>query len=121
SFALPLKSPQKGLQRTLSDESLCGGRRDGGYAAGAAASLDADVLFTSAYPSSTLPSRRQHPPAANGSLPEKKSTISASELSLAEARDKPPLRRIDPGMMPLPDTAAGLEWSSLVNAAKAYE
>lgn len=23
--------------------------------------------------------------------------------------------------MPLPDTAAGLEWSSLVNAAKAYE
>ncbi|XP_074990460.1 signal-induced proliferation-associated 1-like protein 3 isoform X3 [Calonectris borealis] len=64
-------SPQKGLQRTLSDESLCGGRRDVGYAAGAA-SLDADVLFASAYPSSTLPSRRQHPPAANGSLPEKK-------------------------------------------------
>ncbi|MGH0119926.1 UNVERIFIED_CONTAM: hypothetical protein FKN15_029189 [Acipenser sinensis] len=24
-------------------------------------------------------------------------------------------------MMPLPDTASGLEWSSLVNAAKAYE
>ncbi|NXV97533.1 SI1L3 protein, partial [Calonectris borealis] len=116
----PPKSPQKGLQRTLSDESLCGGRRDVGYAAGAA-SLDADVLFASAYPSSTLPSRRQHPPAANGSLPEKKSAISASELSLAEAREKPPLRRIDPGMMPLPDTAAGLEWSSLVNAAKAYE
>uniref|UniRef100_A0A8B9NNQ8 Signal-induced proliferation-associated 1-like protein 3 n=5 Tax=Neoaves TaxID=3078114 RepID=A0A8B9NNQ8_9AVES len=116
-------SPQKGLQRTLSDESLCGGRRDVGYAAGAtaAASLDTDVLFTSAYPSSTLPSRRQHPPTANGSLPEKKSAISASELSLAETRDKPPLRRIDPGMMPLPDTAAGLEWSSLVNAAKAYE
>ncbi|XP_037230693.1 signal-induced proliferation-associated 1-like protein 3 isoform X3 [Falco rusticolus] len=112
--------PQKGLQRTLSDESLCGGRRDAGYAAGAAA-LDTDVLFTSTYPSSTLPSRRQHPPAANGSLPEKKSPFSASELSLAEARDKPPLRRIDPGMMPLPDTAAGLEWSSLVNAAKAYE
>ncbi|NWS64994.1 SI1L3 protein, partial [Chunga burmeisteri] len=111
---------QKGLQRTLSDESLCGGRRDTGYAAGTA-SLDTDVLFTGTYPSSTLPSRRQHPTAANGSLPEKKSTISASELSLAEARDKPPLRRIDPGMMPLPDTAAGLEWSSLVNAAKAYE
>uniref|UniRef100_A0A663FIZ2 Signal-induced proliferation-associated 1-like protein C-terminal domain-containing protein n=1 Tax=Aquila chrysaetos chrysaetos TaxID=223781 RepID=A0A663FIZ2_AQUCH len=116
-------SPQKGLQRTLSDESLCGGRRDIGYAAGAtaAASLDTDVLFTSAYPSSTLPSRRQHPPTANGSLPEKKSAISASELSLAETRDKLPLRRIDPGMMPLPDTATGLEWSSLVNAAKAYE
>lgn len=48
--------------------------------------------------------------------------LSASELSLTEVRDKvPPLRRVDPGLMPLPDTACGLEWSSLVNAAKAYE
>lgn len=46
--------------------------------------------------------------------------ISASELSLVDTRDKP-VRRLDPGLMPLPDTAAGLEWSSLVNAAKAYE
>lgn len=49
-----------------------------------------------------------------------KATISASELSLSDVRDKP-TRRLDPGLMPLPDTAAGLEWSSLVNAAKAYE
>lgn len=48
--------------------------------------------------------------------------LSASELSLTEVRDKVlPLRRADPGLMPLPDTACGLEWSSLVNAAKAYE
>uniref|UniRef100_A0A665UH67 Signal-induced proliferation-associated 1 like 3 n=1 Tax=Echeneis naucrates TaxID=173247 RepID=A0A665UH67_ECHNA len=48
--------------------------------------------------------------------------LSASELSLTEVRDKvPPLRRLEPGLMPLPDTACGLEWSSLVNAAKAYE
>lgn len=48
--------------------------------------------------------------------------LSASELSLTEVRDKvPPLRRLDPALMPLPDTACGLEWSSLVNAAKAYE
>lgn len=48
--------------------------------------------------------------------------LSASELSLTEVRDKvPPLRRLDPGLMPLPDTAGGLEWSSLVSAAKAYE
>ena len=48
--------------------------------------------------------------------------LSASELSLTEVRDKvPPLRRLDPGLMPLPDTACGLEWSSLVVAAKAYE
>lgn len=56
-------------------------------------------------------------PTPHSSYP---ATISASELSLTDGRDRP-LRRLDPGMMPLPDTAAGLEWSSLVNAAKAYE
>uniref|UniRef100_G1S4Z6 Signal induced proliferation associated 1 like 3 n=1 Tax=Nomascus leucogenys TaxID=61853 RepID=G1S4Z6_NOMLE len=129
------QSPQKGLQRTLSDESLCSGRREPSFAspAGLEPGLPSDVLFTStcAFPSSTLPARRQHQhphppvgpgatPAAGSGFPEKKSTISASELSLADGRDRP-LRRLDPGMMPLPDTAAGLEWSSLVNAAKAYE
>ncbi|KAM7059020.1 signal-induced proliferation-associated 1-like protein 3 isoform 3-T10 [Molossus nigricans] len=133
------QSPQKSLQRTLSDESLCSGRREPSFAnsAGLEAGLPSDVLFTStcAFPSSTLPARRQHQhqhqhapgggspstvPAAGNGFPEKKSIISASELSLADGRDRP-LRRLDPGMMPLPDTAAGLEWSSLVNAAKAYE
>ncbi|CAM5129187.1 unnamed protein product [Natator depressus] len=115
-------SPQKTLQRTLSDESLCSGRRDASYANATCfeQSLASDVLFTSTYPSNTLPIRRQHPQPGNGGLPEKKSTISASELSLSDVRDKP-TRRLDPGLMPLPDTAAGLEWSSLVNAAKAYE
>ncbi|XP_075392374.1 signal-induced proliferation-associated 1-like protein 3 isoform X2 [Tenrec ecaudatus] len=130
-------SPQKSLQRTLSDESLCSGRREPSFASSASLEpgLPNDVLFTStsAFPSSTLPARRQHqhphlpggpstsPAATTGnSFPEKKSTISASELSLADGRDRP-LRRLDPGMMPLPDTATGLEWSSLVNAAKAYE
>lgn len=131
------QSPQKSLQRTLSDESLCSGRREPSFANAASLEpgLPSDVLFTSAcaFPASTLPARRQHqhplppggggpsaiPAAGNGFL-EKKSTISASELSLADGRDRP-LRRLDPGMMPLPDTAAGLEWSSLVNAAKAYE
>lgn len=48
--------------------------------------------------------------------------LSSSELSLTEVKDKvPPLKRLDLGLMPLPDTACGLEWSSLVNAAKAYE
>lgn len=27
----------------------------------------------------------------------------------------------DPGLMPLPDAAADLDWSNLVDAAKAYE
>ncbi|XP_006871527.1 PREDICTED: signal-induced proliferation-associated 1-like protein 3 isoform X1 [Chrysochloris asiatica] len=129
-------SPQKSLQRTLSDESLCSGRRDPSFAnpTSLEPGLPGDVLFPSpcAFPSSTLPARRQHQhphtlggdpstsPATGNGFPEKQSAISASELSLAEGRDRP-LRRLDPGMMPLPDTAAGLEWSSLVNAAKAYE
>lgn len=120
-------SPQKSLQRTLSDESLCSGRREPGFAsAGPEPGLPGDVIFTS-----TLPTRRQHQhphvpggpttgSAAGNGFPEKRSTISASELSLVDGRDRP-LRRLDPGMMPLPDTATGLEWSSLVNAAKAYE
>ncbi|XP_051018735.1 signal-induced proliferation-associated 1-like protein 3 [Acomys russatus] len=130
------QSPQKSLQRTLSDESLCSGRREPSYAN--PASLEpgppSGLLFTSTgtFPSSTLPARRQHQhphppsgapstgPATGNGFPEKKSAISASELSLADGRERP-LRRLDPGMMPLPDTATGLEWSSLVNAAKAYE
>ncbi|XP_068934622.1 signal-induced proliferation-associated 1-like protein 3 [Petaurus breviceps papuanus] len=120
-------SPQKALQRTLSDESLCSGRRETTYSSPPCfePGLPSDVIFTSTYPSSTLPSRRQHQhshplPVGGNGFPEKKSTISASELSLTDVRDRP-MRRLDPGMMPLPDTAAGLEWSSLVNAAKAYE
>ncbi|KAJ6663777.1 hypothetical protein lerEdw1_009856 [Lerista edwardsae] len=118
----PPQSPQKTLQRTLSDESLCSsGRREPshGHPFGLEQGLPSDVLFSSTYPSSTLPVRKQHPPPGNGGLAEK-APISASELSLSDARDKP-LRRVDPGLMPLPDTAAGLEWSSLVSAAKAYE
>ncbi|XP_052569592.1 signal-induced proliferation-associated 1-like protein 3 isoform X1 [Peromyscus californicus insignis] len=130
------QSPQKSLQRTLSDESLCSGRREPSFASPASLEpgLPSDVLFTStcAFPSSTLPARRQHQhphppsgapstiPATGNGFPEKKSAISTSELSLVDGRDRP-LRRLDPGMMPLPDTATGLEWSSLVNAAKAYE
>uniref|UniRef100_A0A3B5M5P9 Signal-induced proliferation-associated 1 like 3 n=1 Tax=Xiphophorus couchianus TaxID=32473 RepID=A0A3B5M5P9_9TELE len=100
-----LQSPRLTLQRTFSDESLCSGRRDAAFACSENQTTSSDVLFTC-----TLPTRKHSMP------------LSASELSLTEARDKvPPLRRHDPGLMPLPDTASGLEWSSLVNAAKAFE
>ncbi|XP_045580324.1 signal-induced proliferation-associated 1-like protein 3 isoform X1 [Salmo salar] len=111
-------SPRHTLQRTFSDESLCSGRRDASYANSAPLfdqGTPSDLLFTC-----TLPTRR-HAHSANH-VPNKKVPLSASELSLTEVRDKvPPLRRLDPGLMPLPDTACGLEWASLVNAAKAYE
>uniref|UniRef100_A0A3B3YKT8 Signal-induced proliferation-associated 1-like protein 3 n=1 Tax=Poecilia mexicana TaxID=48701 RepID=A0A3B3YKT8_9TELE len=100
-----LQSPRHTLQRTFSDESLCSGRRDPAFACSENQTTSSDVLFTC-----TLPTRKHSMP------------LSASELSLTEVRDKvPPLRRLDPGLMPLPDTASGLEWSSLVNAAKAFE
>ncbi|KAJ7990431.1 hypothetical protein DPEC_G00300250 [Dallia pectoralis] len=111
-------SPRRTLQRTFSDESLCSGRRDASYANSAPLfdqGTPSDLLFTS-----TLPVRR-HGHSVNP-MANKKVLLSASELSLTEVRDKvPPLRRLEPGLMPLPDTACGLEWSSLVNAAKAYE
>lgn len=114
-------SPHRTLQRTFSDESLCSGRRDASYASTPLFEGQvppSDLLFTC-----TLPTRRHGHNTNHGSLmPIKKIPLSASELSLTEVRDKvPPLRRLDPGLMPLPDTACGLEWSSLVNAAKAYE
>lgn len=84
------QSPQKSLQRTLSDESLCSGRREPSFASPASLEpgLPSDVLFTStcAFPSSTLPARRQHQhqhphppsgapstiPATGNGFPEKK-------------------------------------------------
>ncbi|XP_072248510.1 signal-induced proliferation-associated 1-like protein 3 isoform X2 [Leuresthes tenuis] len=108
-------SPRRTLQRTFSDESLCSGRRDASFACSENQTNPTDVLFTC-----TLPTRR-HAVSSNH-MQSKKMPLSASELSLTEVRDKvPPLRRLDPGLMPLPDTACGLEWSSLVSAAKAYE
>uniref|UniRef100_A0A3B3C343 Signal-induced proliferation-associated 1 like 3 n=1 Tax=Oryzias melastigma TaxID=30732 RepID=A0A3B3C343_ORYME len=108
-------SPRRTLQRTFSDESLCSGRRDASFACSEDQSTPTDVLFTC-----TLPTRKHG--VSSNHFQGKKMPLSASELSLTEMRDKlPPLRRLDPGLMPLPDTACGLEWSSLVNAAKAYE
>lgn len=135
---LSFQSPRRPLQRTFSDESLCSGRREASFANSDEQGTPNDVLFTS-----TLPTRRH---AVSNQIQAKKSELdslflsgkadvwsltaavflsvplSASELSLTEVRDKvPPLRRLDPGLMPLPDTAGGLEWSNLVSAAKAYE
>ncbi|XP_062919594.1 signal-induced proliferation-associated 1-like protein 3 isoform X2 [Mobula hypostoma] len=118
-----LHSSRKSLQRTLSDESICSGRREPTFPNSQLAAIDQalpnDVIFTSTYPSQTLPVRRLNQPPP--STYEKKSNISASELSLSDVRDRLPVRRNDPGLMPLPDPETELEWSSLVSVAKAYE
>ncbi|MEQ2160636.1 hypothetical protein GOODEAATRI_001449 [Goodea atripinnis] len=125
-----LRSPRRTYKSTIEDdlkkliimdnpdESLCSGRREATFACSESQTNPGDVLFTC-----TLPTRK-HSSSINNSnhSHSKKMPLSASELSLMEMRDKvPPLRRLDPGLMPLPDTASGLEWSSLVNAAKAFE
>ncbi|KAM4646358.1 LOW QUALITY PROTEIN: signal-induced proliferation-associated 1-like protein 3 [Amazona ochrocephala] len=86
----PETPPPKGLKRTLSDESLCGGCWDPAYTRGIPV-LQPEGVFGSSYPSGTLPNRCQHPATTNGGLHSKKVTISASELSLC---------CMDPGMMP---------------------
>lgn len=46
--------------------------------------------------------------------------FSASDSSLTDVQEaRRPMP--DPGLMPLPDAAADLDWSNLVDAAKAYE
>ncbi|XP_076138700.1 signal-induced proliferation-associated 1-like protein 3 isoform X1 [Alosa pseudoharengus] len=114
------KSQRRNLQRTFSDESLSSSRRDPSYPTTPLFDChpaSSDLLF-----SCTLPSRRHNHSQHMAVVGGKKVPLSASEVSLSEMMDKvPPLRRLDPGLMPLPDTACGLEWSSLVSAAKAYE
>ncbi|NWV56094.1 SI1L3 protein, partial [Daphoenositta chrysoptera] len=58
----PEPEPAPPLQRTLSDESLCGGRRDPGFGPSSPNSRDFPEPFPGGFPSSTLPGRRGHPP-----------------------------------------------------------
>ncbi|XP_042201354.1 signal-induced proliferation-associated 1-like protein 3 isoform X2 [Callorhinchus milii] len=117
-------SPRKALQRTLSDESICSGRREPSFCNPQMAALNQalpnDVIFTSTYPSQTLPSRRAaQPPAA---LPlENKPNLSASDLSLTDVRERLSVRPPELGLMLLPDPESELEWANLVSVAKAYE
>lgn len=96
------QSPQKGLQRTLSDESLCSGRREPSFAnpTSLEAGLPSDVLFTStcAFPSSTLPARRQHQhPLPPGSGP---STVPATGSGFPEKKCEPGLPGAGGGVTP---------------------
>uniref|UniRef100_A0A671NGY8 Signal-induced proliferation-associated 1-like protein 2 n=1 Tax=Sinocyclocheilus anshuiensis TaxID=1608454 RepID=A0A671NGY8_9TELE len=104
------QSPRRSLYRTLSDESLCSShRRVLSLASSRSSMLDQavpnDILFSSTLPyHSTLPPRMglNHLWFSDGSL--------ADKAKLA-----------DTGMMPLPDPCSGLDWSHLVDAARAFE
>uniref|UniRef100_A0A8C7AII5 Signal induced proliferation associated 1 like 1 n=1 Tax=Neovison vison TaxID=452646 RepID=A0A8C7AII5_NEOVI len=114
---------RRALHRTLSDESIYSGQREHFFASRASLldqALPNDVLFSSTYPSlpKSLPLRR---PSYTLGMKSLHGEFSASDSSLTDVQEtrRPPMP--DPGLMPLPDTAADLDWSNLVDAAKAYE
>ncbi|XP_064411838.1 signal-induced proliferation-associated 1-like protein 2 isoform X3 [Latimeria chalumnae] len=110
-------SPRRSLYRTLSDESICSNRRGSSYASSRSSMLDqaltSDILFSTTPPyHSTLPPRMGLNPCG----PNLRSEFWFSDGSLADKS-----KFTDPGLMPLPDTASGLDWSNLVDAARAFE
>ncbi|XP_076598618.1 signal-induced proliferation-associated 1-like protein 2 isoform X5 [Chaetodon auriga] len=110
-------SPRRSLYRTLSDESVCSNRKGSSYTSSHSSMLDQampnDILFSTTPPyHSTLPPRMIHNQGASNLRNE----FWFSDGSLAERS-----KFSDPGLMPLPDTASGLDWSHLVDAARAFE
>ncbi|KAG3257844.1 signal-induced proliferation-associated 1-like protein 2 isoform X1 [Ictidomys tridecemlineatus] len=110
-------SPRRSLYRTLSDESVCSNRRGSSFGSSRSSILDQalpnDILFSTTPPyHSTLPPRT-HPAPSMGSL---RNEFWFSDGSLSDKS-----KCADPGLMPLPDTATGLAWSHLVDAARAFE
>ncbi|KAL0983654.1 hypothetical protein UPYG_G00130830 [Umbra pygmaea] len=110
-------SARRSLYRTLSDESVCSGHRKGSsYASSHSSMLDQalpnDILFSTTPPyHATLPPRM---PCEGGS--NLRNEFWFSDGSLADRS-----KFNDPGLMPLPDPASGLDWSHLVDAARAFE
>ncbi|XP_058255116.1 signal-induced proliferation-associated 1-like protein 1 isoform X2 [Hemibagrus wyckioides] len=114
-FSLSTQSPRS-LQRTFSDESIFSGQRV----------LTAARQSANLFGRSTMP---RSPSARSASLHQPSYTQGAKSLgdltfteSVFEAA---PCRKPqqDPGLIPLPDASAdsGLDWSDLVDAAKAFE
>ncbi|RXN00886.1 Signal-induced proliferation-associated 1-like protein 2 [Acipenser ruthenus] len=110
-------SPRRSLYRTLSDESLCSNRKGSSYASSRSSMLDQvlpnDILFstTPPYHSTLPPSMTRNSGASN-----LRNEFWFSDGSFAEKS-----KFTDPGLMPLPDTASDLDWSHLVDAARAFE
>ncbi|XP_006865627.1 PREDICTED: signal-induced proliferation-associated 1-like protein 1-like isoform X3 [Chrysochloris asiatica] len=114
---------RRALHRTLSDESIYSSQRDHFFTSRASLldqALPNDVLFSSTYPSlpKSLPLRR---PSYTLGMKSLHGEFSASDSSLTDIQETRRQPIPDPGLMPLPDAAADLDWSNLVDAAKAYE
>ncbi|XP_044291513.1 signal-induced proliferation-associated 1-like protein 1 isoform X2 [Varanus komodoensis] len=114
---------RRALQRTLSDESIYSSQREHFFPSRTSLldqALPNDVLFTSTYPSlpKSLPLRR---PSYTLGMKSLHGEFSASDSSLTDIQEQRRQPMPDPGLMPLPDSASDLDWSNLVDAAKAFE
>ncbi|KAG9481405.1 hypothetical protein GDO78_010572 [Eleutherodactylus coqui] len=111
-------SSKRSLHRTLSDESIYSSQREMVFINARASLLDQalpnDVLFSSTYPSLNKSLQMRRPSYTMGEF-------SASDTSLTDIHDQRRQAMPDPGLMPLPDGASDIEWSTLVDAAKAFE
>ncbi|XP_044520855.1 signal-induced proliferation-associated 1-like protein 1 isoform X3 [Gracilinanus agilis] len=111
------------LHRTLSDESIYSSQREHYFPSRNSIldqALPNDVLFSSTYPSlpKSLPLRR---PSYTLGMKSLHGEFSASDSSLTDIQEPRRQPMPDPGLMPLPDSASDLDWSNLVDAAKAFE
>uniref|UniRef100_W5N3Q3 Signal-induced proliferation-associated 1 like 1 n=1 Tax=Lepisosteus oculatus TaxID=7918 RepID=W5N3Q3_LEPOC len=117
-------SCRRSIHRTLSDESIYSGQRDPTFGGSLLEQvLPNDVLFScSTVPRSpttrNMPLRR---PSYTLGVKSLHGDLSASDTSLSELHDRRRQPLQDPCLMPLPDTDTGLDWSHLVDAAKAFE
>ncbi|XP_026869838.2 signal-induced proliferation-associated 1-like protein 1 isoform X1 [Electrophorus electricus] len=111
SFSVSTPCPRP-LQRTFSDESIFSGQREPSLGA------QGDCLFGH----STMPrSPTVHPPSYAHSAKSLGDLTSMESSGFEQEPHRPPLQ--DPALIPLPDAGAdsGLDWSDLVDAAKAFE
>ncbi|KAJ8285024.1 hypothetical protein COCON_G00038740 [Conger conger] len=109
-------SPRRSLYRTLSDESVCSNRRASSFGSSRSSVLEQalpnDILFSST-PPSTAPCPRMTLSQSAGGL---RNEIWYSDGSLADKS-----KFGESGLLPLPDSGSGLDWSHLVDAARAFE
>uniref|UniRef100_A0A674A6P5 Signal-induced proliferation-associated 1 like 2 n=1 Tax=Salmo trutta TaxID=8032 RepID=A0A674A6P5_SALTR len=110
---LPM-SPRRSLYRTLSDESLCSSyRKNLSLVSSRSSLLDQalpnDILFSTA----TEPYHSTLPPRMNLGQSH---GLWFSDSSLADR-----CKMADGSLMPLPEAVSGLDWSHLVDAARAFE